>query len=287
MVDILLSYDFLVVALGTGVLAMVSAIVGCFSVYRGQSLVGDAMGHSTFPGIVLAFMVFQSRNPILLWCGAMISAGLAYYMVQLIIRRSTLRMDAVLAMVLSGFFGLGLVLKTYIQGNPLYERASQAGLKNYIFGLAAFLMKQDVVLIVVVSLICLGLIWLFYKELVLVTFDSEFSKSLGIPIWFIDLVLLVMTISLISLGIKNVGAILISSFLVIPCLCARQWSHSLKSIFMVSCGMAFVSSFLGTYVSSLASGLSTGPMIIITMAILTLISMKIGKYGCFQRRRRT
>ena len=124
MIEILTSYDFLVVALGTTILAMVSAVIGCFSVYKGQSLVGDAVGHSTFPGIVLIFMIFQSRNPILLTIGAALSAGLAYETIQALVRYSKIKLDAALAIVLSGFFGLGLVLKSYIQGNHNYVNAS-------------------------------------------------------------------------------------------------------------------------------------------------------------------
>ena len=285
MFDILLSYDFLVVALGTSILAMVSAVVGCFSVYKGQSLVGDAMGHSTFPGIVIAFMLFQSRNPIILTLGAILAGGLAYEVVQVIVTHSKIKLDSALAIVLSGFFGLGLVLKSYIQGNANYANASQAGLKNYIFGLAAFMMKQDVKMILIVSIICIVLLILFYKELVLSVFDTAYGQSIGISPKLIDKILLIMTISLIAMGIKSVGAILISSFLLIPCICAHQHSHRLKMVLLIASLMAGFSAFLGTYFSSLYRGLSTGPMIILVMGLITLISMIVGRNSAMRKRR--
>ncbi|WP_273102329.1 metal ABC transporter permease [Bulleidia extructa] len=284
MIEILTSYDFLVVALGTTILAMVSAVIGCFSVYKGQSLVGDAVGHSTFPGIVLIFMIFQSRNPILLTIGAALSAGLAYETIQALVRYSKIKLDAALAIVLSGFFGLGLVLKSYIQGNPNYVNASQAGLKNYIFGLAAFMMKQDVLLIFLVAGICSLILFLFYKELVLSIFDSTYGESIGVSSRLVDRILLMMTIGLIAVGIKSVGAILISSFLIIPCVCAHQHSHRLKQVLIIAAIMAGFSAFLGTFLSSLYHGLSTGPTIILVMGTLTFLSMFFGKNSAIRKR---
>ncbi|MBW9212654.1 MULTISPECIES: metal ABC transporter permease [Terrabacteria group] len=285
MLAVLTSYDFLVVAFGTTVLAMVSAVVGCFSVYKGQSLVGDAIGHATFPGIVLTFMLFQTRNPLLLTIGAALSAGLAYEVIQAFVRHSKIQFDAALAIVLSGFFGLGLVLKSYIQGHPSYVNASQAGLKNYIFGLAAFMMKKDVVLIFIVAGVCSLILFLFYKELVLSVFDATYGESIGISSKLVDRILLIMTIALIAVGIKSVGAILISSFLIIPCICAHQHSHRLKNVLMIASGTAGFSAFLGTFLSSLYRGLSTGPTIILVMGTLTFLSMIFGKNSALQKRR--
>ena len=284
MIDILFSYDFLVVALGTAILAIASAMVGCFNVYKGQSLVGDAIGHSSYPGVVIAFMCFQSRNPLILMTGAAILGVLAYLTIQVIDYNSKINLNSALAIVLTGFFGLGLLLKTYIQGNPTYINASQAGLKNYIFGLAAFITINDVIIILVCSLIVLLILKLFYRELVVGVFDKYYAKSIGINMVMVDLVLLVMTIILIALGLKSVGAILISSFLIIPCICANQYSKNIKNVLIIAAGVGAVSSFVGTYLSSAIAGFSTGPLIILTMGTITLLSMMIGKYGLIRKK---
>lgn len=279
MLNILFSYDFLVVATGTTILAIVSAMVGCFSVYRGQSLVGDAIGHASYPGVVLAFICFMTRNPLFLTLGAALLGALAYFTIQAIVRNSKIKLDAALAIVLTGFFGLGMVLKTYTQGNKAFTNASQAGLKNYIFGLAAFIVKDDVKIILIFSALALIIMLLFFKELVVSIFDADYGKSIGIRAKAVDIVLLIMMIALISLGLKSVGAILISSFLIIPCICANQHTKKLKYVLLIAAAVGGFSSFFGTFLSSAVKGFSTGPMIILTMGIITLISMIFGKYG--------
>lgn len=279
MLDIFLSYDFLVVALGTVILALSSAMIGCFSVYKGQSLVGDAIGHSSYPGVVLAFMLFQTRNPLFLIIGAAFLGAIAYIHINYITKFSKVNLDAALAIVLSGYFGLGAVLKTYTQGNPLYSNASQAGLKNYIFGSAAFITKDDIYIILGFCLFALLLMFLFYKELVVSIFDKNFAKSIGISSSFIDFILLLMMISIIALGLKSVGAILISSFLIMPCICANQHSKKLKNVLIISSFVGAISSFVGTYLSTVIKGFSTGPTIIMCMGLITFLSMIFGKYG--------
>lgn len=286
MINILFSYDFLVVAIGTFILAITSAIVGCFSVYKGQSLVGDAIGHASYPGVVLAFMLFQSRNPIILVFGAAILGSVAYGIIQIINKNSKISLDASLAIVLTGFFGLGIILKTYIQGNPSFAGASQAGLKNYIFGLAAFITKSDVIFISIISLVVLIILGLFYKELIVGIFDRDYGKSIGISSTLIDCILLVMMILIIALGLKSVGAILISSFLIIPCICANQYSRNINKVLIIAGIVGGVSSFIGTYLSSAVKGFSTGPMIILVMGSITLVSMAVGKYGFIRKRGR-
>ena len=164
--QILFSYDFLVVAIGTVLLAIPSAIVGCFSVYKGQSLMADAVGHASYPGVVIAFMLFSVRSSVILTLGAAVVGILAYLTIQMIRKHSVIDFDAALAITLTGFFGLGMVLKSYLQGNSSYMRASQAGLKNYIFGSAAFIMKEDIIMIAICAIIAAVLLALFYKELV-------------------------------------------------------------------------------------------------------------------------
>lgn len=286
MLSLLFSYNFLVVAIGTVILAIASAVIGCFSVYKGQSLVGDAIGHSSYPGVVLAFMLFLTRNPLLLTLGAAFVGAIAYAHITSLIRNSKIHLDAALAIILSGYFGLGAVLKTHTQGNPLYVHASQAGIRNYIFGSAAYITKSDVYTIVAFSLFSLALLMLFYKEIVVNIFDQSYAKSIGISANVIDFVLLLMMISIIALGLKSVGAILISSFLIMPCICANQHSKRLKNVLIIASIVGAVSSFVGTYISTAVSGFSTGPSIILVMGIITFLSMLFGKYGLIKKQQR-
>ena len=279
LIQILFSYDFLVVAIGTVLLAIPSAIVGCFSVYKGQSLMADAVGHASYPGVVVAFMLFSIRSSVILTLGAAVFGILAYLTIQLIRKHSVIDFDAALAIVLTGFFGLGMVLKSYLQGNPLYMRASQAGLKNYIFGSAAFIVKEDIIMIVICAIIAIILLVLFYKELVASIFDPQFASAIGISMPIVNAVLLLLMVMFI------VGAVLISSFLTMPCICANQHSRNLKQVLFIAGSMAGISAFIGTFLSTAYSGIATGPMVIICMGIITVLSMVFGKYGLVAQKR--
>ena len=285
LIQILFSYDFLVVVIGTVLLAIPSAIVGCFSVYKGQSLMADAVGHASYPGVVVAFMLFSIRSSVILTLGAAVFGILAYLTIQLIRKHSVIDFDAALAIVLTGFFGLGMVLKSYLQGNPLYMRASQAGLKNYIFGSAAFIVKEDIIMIAICAIIATILLVLFYKELVASIFDPQFASAIGISMPIVNTVLLLLMVMFIVVGLKAIGAVLISSFLTMPCICANQHSRNLKQVLFIAGSMAGISAFIGTFLSTAYSGVATGPMVIICMGILTVLSMVFGKYGLVAQKR--
>lgn len=281
--DILGSYTFQLISIGTIFLAVSSAVVGSLNLYKGQSLIGDAIGHSSFPGVVIIFMLFQTRKPNALFIGAVIAGAISYFLIQVAKRNSKVSLDACLAIFLSGFFGLGMVLKSIIQGNSKYQAASQSGLGNYIFGQAAYMMEKDIKLIVAVSIIVVLVFIVFYRQLVVFTFDTEFSKTIGLNTRLIEGVLLFMTIGLVGIGLKAVGSILISSFLILPCVAANQWSKKFSRVLVIASIVGAISAISGTYFSSMYSGLSTGPTIILSMGTITIISMLFGPYGSIVR----
>lgn len=282
--SILFNYSFYIVAIGTVLLGIVSSLVGSLNVYKGQGLIGDAMGHSSFAGIVLAYMLFSTRSPVTLLLGTVIMCAIAYFLVFFSGKNSKIDLNANLAIYLSGFFGLGLVLKSYIQGNPNFANASQAGLENYIFGQAAYMLKIDVYLVAIVSVICVSIILLLYKEYKTFLFDPEFSKIIKLPINILEYLLLIMTILVIGVGIKSVGAILISSFLIMPNVCASQWTNKFSHVLIIGAIFSSVSAFIGTYLSTIIDDLATGPTIILVLGIFSLISFLFGKKGLIKKR---
>lgn len=276
---LLLSYDFWVVASGAALLAAIAAVIGCFSVYRGQSLIGDALGHASYPGVVLFFMLFRSRNPLILCLGAAGSAALSYALILWLQGEKKLAPDAVLATVLAGMFGLGMVLKTFIQGNPAFRNASQSGLRVYIFGSAAFMTRRDVLLLLCGAVLLSVLLLLFRRPLQYSSFDPGYAASLGISERLMGAVMLFLTVAVIALGIRTVGAVLISAFLLMPCIAASQCAKTLSAVLPLAALMAVLSALLGCAVSTVSEGISTGPMIILCMGAFTLAAFlfRIGK----------
>ena len=277
--DVLTGYSFIIVGSGTFLLAAIAGAVGCITVLKGQSLIGDAIGHAAFPGIVLSFMLFLQREPILLTLGAVVSGTTAFMLIQVIKENSKLELDAILAVILSSFFGVGMVLKSHIQGNSAYKDAAQSGLSSYIFGQAAYIMKDDVRLILYIGIPTLILLVLFYKEIKLFLFDEIYARTIGIKTVLLYGIILVMTMGIIAAGLKLVGAILISSLLIIPAITALQWSEKFSKVLIIAGVTGGVSALIGTYISTVYDGMSTGATIILVMGSFAVISLVIGPHG--------
>ena len=275
-ISIITQYSFIVVAIGTMLLAMATGIVGTISILKGQSLIGDAVGHASLPGIILAFMISGRKSSLILMLGAIVAGIVAFLLIQIISEGSKIEADTAMAVILSAMFGMGMVLKSYIQGNPKYQGASQSGLASYIFGQAAYILREDVYIILTVSIISLAL---FYKEIKVYVFDMVYAYTIGINSRLTSLLIMIITMILIAAGLKAVGAILISSMLITPAVTGLQWSNSYEKVLVIAAVTGAVSAFLGTFISSAVKGFSTGPSIILIMSVIALFSVLFAPRG--------
>lgn len=275
---LLFQYSFIVVALGTMCLAMSTGIVGTISILKRQSLIGDAVGHASFPGIVLAFIIAGRKDSLTLMSGAIIAGVCAFFIIQYIVNSSKLEADTTMAVILSAMFGFGMVLKSYIQGNSSFS-GSQAGLANYIFGQAAYMLKEDVIIIFSVSIVSMLLFLIFFKEIKIHVFDEAYAETLGIKKNIISVLIIIITMLLIAAGLKAVGVVLISSMLITPGVIGMQWSKRYESALIIAAISGALSALIGTSVSTLVKGMSTGPSIILCMTAIAFLSVLCGPYG--------
>ncbi|MFO3665612.1 metal ABC transporter permease [Anaerococcus sp. ENR0831] len=271
MIDLFKLYSFQIVVVGITLLALASSLIGTINIYKNQSLIGDALGHSTLPGIIIAFMLTYKKDPITLLFGSVISAAISYFLIDYSNKNTKVGADANMAIYLSGFFGLGLLLKSYIQANPSFANASKAGLDKYIFGQAAYLREADIFLILIAFLLCLGIMIIFYRDIQCYLFDRQFANQIGINTKFLDYLLLFLTILVIGVGIKAVGVILISSLLIIPIVTAKKIGNSFLKVIGLSALFSIITSVLGSMVSTTYKGFSTGPSIIIFQGLIFVI----------------
>ena len=278
-ISIITQYSFIVVAIGTMLLAMATGIVGTISILKGQSLIGDAVGHASLPGIILAFMISGRKSSLILMLGAIVAGIVAFLLIQIISEGSKIEADTAMAVILSAMFGMGMVLKSYIQGNTKYQGASQSGLASYIFGQAAYILREDVYIILTVSVISLALFILFYKEIKVYVFDMVYAYTIGINSRLTSLLIMIITMILIAAGLKAVGAILISSMLITPAVTGLQWSKSYEKVLVIAAVTGALSAFLGTFISSAIKGFSTGPSIILIMSVIALFSVLFAPRG--------
>ncbi len=263
---------FRLVALGAALIGAVGGILGTFALLRRQSLLGDAMSHAALPGIVLAFLLTESRDLPLLLAGASLSAWIGALLTVLIPRRSRIRPDTALGLVLSVFFGLGIVLLTVAQRRPT---AAQAGLDRFLFGQAATMLQRDVEAIAVAAALILLLLLLFWKEFKVLAFDPAFAAALGLPVAALDLLLTTLIVLAIALGLQAVGVVLMSAVLVAPAAAARQWTDRLERMAILAGGLGALSGLLGTWLSGLIGRLPTGPMIALCGFGIALLSLLI------------
>lgn len=263
-------YTLRTVALGAVVLGLVSGALGSFAVLRRQSLLGDAMSHAALPGVVLAFMLTGQKNPVVLMVGAA-AAGIAGILLMIAITRYTrIKEDSALGIILSVFFGVGLLLLTWLQRNP---DARQAGLTTFLFGQAATLLARDVIVMAVFGGSALLLLALFWKEFKLLSFDRDFGASLGYPMQGMEILLTALLVVAIVIGLQAVGVVLMSAMVVAPAAAARQWTNRLGWMVILSALLGALAGVAGTLVSSLGSGLSTGPVIVLCASILVAVSL--------------
>lgn len=265
-------YTFRLVSLGSMLLGMISGVLGSFAVIRKQSLLGDAVSHAALPGIALAFLFTLTKRTEVLLLGALISGLVATFLIVLIDKYSRIKFDSALALILSVFFGGGLVLLTYIQKIP---SANQAGLEKFIFGQASTLLRRDVNIMMVLGAILLFIVLVFWKEFKLVSFDEEFAKSLGFSTRMITSLLFLIIVTAIIIGLQTVGVILMSAMLVAPAVAARQWTDKLSVMALLAAIFGGMAGVVGTIFSSVISNLPTGPTIVIAISVIVLLSLTL------------
>lgn len=267
---ILQSYTTQMVLLGTALLGLASGIAGTFAVLRKESLIGDGLSHAALPGVVIAFLLTGIKDIEILIIGAALSSITAAWLITITVENSKIKFDGALATILSAFFGLGMVLLTYLQS---LNNAGQAGLSKFIFGQAATILARDVYITSAAALIIIVLTALFWKELKLISFDVEYAKTLQIPVTFTLILYRSLLIMTIIIGIQSVGAILISSLLIAPAVGARQWTNKLGTMCILAGLFGMVSAMGGTLWSTTVQKLPTGPAIIVILSAIVLLSL--------------
>ena len=267
---ILQSYTTQMVLLGTALLGLASGIAGTFAVLRKESLIGDGLSHAALPGVVIAFLLTGIKDIEVLIAGAALSSIAAAWLITITVENSKIKFDGALATILSAFFGLGMVLLTYVQS---LNNAGQAGLSKFIFGQAATILARDVYITSAAALIIIVLTALFWKELKLISFDVEYAKTLQIPVTFTLILYRSLLIMTIIIGIQSVGAILISSLLIAPAVGARQWTNKLGTMCILAGFFGMVSAIGGTIWSTSVQKLPTGPAIIVILSVIVLLSL--------------
>lgn len=264
-------YTLTTVAAGGAALGIISGMLGSFAVLRRQSLLGDALSHAALPGVALAFLL-AGREPGWLLLGAGIAGWLGVLLINALVRSTRLKQDAAMGIVLTAFFALGITLLTYIQSR---NDASQAGLDQFIFGQAAAIRRQDVLLISAVGLAALAILLAWWKEFKLITFDPAFAQANGFRLGLLDALLSTLIVVAIVLGLQLAGVILMVGMLIAPAVAARQWTTQLGTMVALAGVFGGLAGAGGAILSGLQPGLPTGPLIIVAASAIVFASFTL------------
>lgn len=279
--DLFLDHTFQVVALGTAFLGLLSGVVGTLATLKQESLLGDVLSHSALPGIGIAFILLSKKNLIVMLIGAALAGGLATVLINWMKKKSIIKGDSAMSLILSSFFGLGLVLMTYIQRQP---NGHQAGLENFIYGQASAMLMRDIKLSVVIASIFLIILVLFWKEIKVFIFDPTFAHTMGFSAVFLNGLVSLMIVVTIVIGLESVGVVLMSSLLIAPSIAARQWSDRMGVVAVLAGIFGFLSGLMGSFISSIGARIPTGPTIVLVASLFVLVSLLVApKRGLLAR----
>lgn len=235
------------VMLGTALLGATAGAIGTFAVLRRRALVGDMLSHAALPGICIAFLIMQSRNFLGLSFGALASGLIGILVVAILTRWTRTKEDAAIGIVLSVWFGAGMVLLSVALRQPV---GYPAGLKSYLLGEAAGIGRRDVQFIAVVALICLFIVTLLYKEFKLLSFDTDFAISQGWPALALDLAMMGTLAVVTIVGLPICGVILMAALIILPGASARFWSNRLSRLLVIAAISGAAAGVIGTFLSS-------------------------------------
>lgn len=256
--------------IGALFIAVCSALVGTFTYYQKKSLVGDAVAHSVFPGICMAFILSGTKNPVYLLLGALIAGWLSIMSFDTLLRDKRIKSDAALASVLSVFFGVGILLLNHIQNGG---NANQIGLQHFLMGNVAAMSTKEVWIYGMVSCgVSLAIILLF-PVFKLISFNKEFAHSKGYNVKLIQFIFSSLIVICIAIGINAVGVILMASLLITPASSARWWSNKMTHIALLAVMFAIFSAFVGAYISFTFERMPAGPWMVICLSFIAVLSI--------------
>lgn len=276
---LLQDYNTRIVLCGTMILGVASGVVGALMLLRKRALVADVASHAALPGIGAAYLIMEAFRPDSgrwmpgLLLGATISAtcGLLFAQGMRHIRR--IKEDAALAITLSLFFGMGVVLLTWIQSLPT---GHAAGLNEFIFGKAAALLSSDITGIAIAAVIAVSVVALLRKEFCLLCFDAEYAHAGGWPVTGLDLLLTALVIVITVVGMQSVGLLLVVALMVLPPTAARFWTDRFEPLVWFSGGFGGAAAALGVLLSALIPKFAAGAVIVLSGTFLFTISFLFG-----------
>lgn len=253
------------------VIGIVSGAVGCFIILRGMSLMGDAISHAVLPGVALSFIL-----GINFFVGAIVFGLFASMIITFIRGNSIIKGDTAIGITFSSFLALGVIL--------IGLARSSTDLFHILFGNILAVQDSDKWITIWVSVAVLIVIILFFKELLITSFDPQMAKAMGMKVNFYHYLLMILLTLVSVTAMQSVGTILIVAMLITPAATAYLYVNSLKSMILLSSTLGAVTSVLGLFLGT-SFNVAAGSSIVLTSAVIFAISFFISPKQQFFRKR--
>jgi len=277
--------------IGSIFMCLAAGLVGSIVFLKKQSLLGEALSHAAYPGVILGVICAgllgldagdATSISILIMVGAFLTALMGTWIIHLMVTRLKVRADSALCFVLSSFFGIGLTLASQVQFSysALYQQ-----IQVYLYGQAATMTDIHIAIYAGLSLVIILMVIFLYKEIELMVFDAKFAQSLGFNVKAIQTLFLMLAVLAIVIGIRSVGVVLMSAMLIAPPAAARQFTNKLYVMLIIAASIGMVSGFFGNYLSveisqyytglypGMKLSLPTGPMIVLVASVICVFAL--------------
>jgi len=251
-------------------LGIVCGLLGTFVVVRRMALTGDMLSHAVLPGIVIGLAWDPDRNPLVVLACAVVAGVLGSMTMTALLRSTRLKPDAVLAVVLSVYFALGIAM---------ISRLQPAGVQAFLYGQVAAIDRSDLLLLGVVSILTVTLVPLAFRIIGIVSFDPAFSRLMGLPVRWIEVGFFLLLTIVIVIAMQAVGVVLVTAMLVTPAAAARFCTASLPKTALLACIFGAAGGAIGVWISADRAGLPTGPVMALSVTGVFLTAGLLGKRG--------
>jgi ABC-type Mn2+/Zn2+ transport system permease subunit len=254
-----LTYGFIQRALIAAVLVgVVCSVLGTYVVLRGMAFLGDALAHTILPGVVIAFLIGWP-----LAVGALIMGVLTALGIGALSNRGQLKEDTAIGVIFAGFFALGIALLSR-SGNYTVDLA------HFLFGNLLGVQIGDLWLIVVLGAVVLFIIFMFYKEFLVVSFDPILATTLRLPTNFLRYLMLILIAVTIVVALQVVGIALMLAMLITPAAAASLLTRRLSPMMGIAAVIGAVSGIIGVY-ASYHLNVASGPAVVLVATFIFLL----------------
>ncbi|MFK7890302.1 MAG: metal ABC transporter permease [Granulosicoccus sp.] len=268
------AYNYMINAIWCS--ALVGVICGFLSAYlmlKGWSLIGDALSHSVVPGVAGAYMLGLPYS-----LGAFLSGGLAAAAMLFISQRSALRNDAVIGLIFTGFFGLGLFMASL---SP-----TSVNIETIVFGNILAVTPFDAIQLAIIGIVTLACLLIFWKDFLVVFFDETHAHSIGLRTGLLKVLFFTLLSASTVAALQTVGAFLVIAMVVTPGATAYLLTDRFDRLLQVSVALGFSTSVVGSYLSFFLDG-ATGAMIVLLQTLCFIVAFLFApKHGVLASRRR-